>query len=40
MKAAIKAWIARHIIADDPYNSLSVLDKRDGVGHCPNGQSI
>jgi hypothetical protein len=27
----LSAWIARHLIADDPYEDVSQLDLRDGL---------
>lgn len=32
MMAAIRSWVRRHLIADDPQPELSQLDRLDGWG--------
>lgn len=32
LRAALAAWVARHIIADDPHPEYSRLDRLDGLG--------
>lgn len=34
MKNALRNFWTKHVVADDPHNSLSVLDIRDGVGQA------